>query len=131
MKVEYSTGDAYPSQTCRAYSTGRIRRRFFSNNAWGEYINFSDDATVLSQAIKCKTFYNDTTETKQFPTPISINAVIFAFDTQNILNAAICSFNTNQGSRITYAGNSNALVESFSLGQITLTPNVCARIYDV
>lgn len=131
MKVEHSSGDAYPSQTCRAYSTGKVNRRLFSNNAWGEWKTFSDDATVLSQAIKCKTFYNDTAKAKQFPTTISVNAIIFAFDTQNILSAAITSFNTNQGSRITYTGNSNTLVESFSGGQITLAPNVFARVYDV
>lgn len=133
LKVGYSTGKSYPSQTFKAYRTGKVAYRIYDaySQGWSDWVYFSDDATVLGQTIKCKTFYNDTTETKQFPTPISLNAVIFAFDTQNILNAAICSFNTNQGSRITYAGNSNALVESFSLGQITLAPNVCARIYDV
>lgn len=134
LKVEQATGSSeYPCQTARNYQTGAKAWREYNpySKMWTNWIYFSNDATVLSQAIKCKTFYNDTAKAKQFPTTISVNAIIFAFDTQNILSAAITSFNTNQGSRITYTGNSNTLVESFSVRQITLAPNVFARVYDV
>lgn len=48
MKVEHSSGDAYPSQTCKAYSTGKVYRRIFSSNQWGKWSAFSDDDTILN-----------------------------------------------------------------------------------
>ena len=51
MKVEFSQGTSYPSQTFIEYDTGNIARRYYYPNtsAWQGYVYFSDDTSVLDQ----------------------------------------------------------------------------------
>ena len=100
MKVEHSSGDAYPSQTCCSYSTGQKRRRLFSNNAWGEWKTFSDDDTIKKQIAKTIDVSG---------TPDEYNEIQVNFDyTKMIPLAFVCSDRT--GWLYTYRQVSNNVI---------------------
>lgn len=50
LKVGYSTGKSYPSQTFKAYRTGKVAYRIYDaySQGWSDWFFFSDDATVLN-----------------------------------------------------------------------------------
>lgn len=50
LKVGYSTGKSYPSQTFKAYRTGKVAYRMYDaySQEWSDWLYFSDDATFLS-----------------------------------------------------------------------------------
>ena len=48
LKVGYSAGNSYPSQTFKAYRTGKVAYRIYDaySQGWSDWVYFSDDATL-------------------------------------------------------------------------------------
>lgn len=49
LKVGYSTGKSYPSQTFKAYRTGKVAYRMYDaySQEWSDWLYFSDDAAIF------------------------------------------------------------------------------------
>ena len=61
LKVGYSAGNSYPSQTFKAYRTGKVAYRIYDaySQGWSDWAYFSDDATVLGQTINASDILTD------------------------------------------------------------------------
>lgn len=58
LKVEYGQGTSYPRQIARNNLTGQIATRGYyltGTNVWSDWVYFSDDATLLKQALRIAT----------------------------------------------------------------------------
>ena len=53
MKVEFGSGNNYPTQIYVELTSGRVARRFFDyiRESWSQYVYFSDDATLQLKMI--------------------------------------------------------------------------------
>ena len=82
LKIEYGTGTRYQRQLFKEYDTGRMAFRSYNSSAsvpsWGNYVYFSDDATLFAgTAIQSGDDLNDYTKPGRYYSPsASVTALL-------------------------------------------------------
>ena len=116
LKVGYSTGKSYPSQTFKAYRTGNVAYRIYDaySQGWSDWIYFSDDATV-SPYQQTMTPTNDVLQTAENQTSTQTK---FYWLSGTSYNGELPADSYKYGSAIVLKRASNSIsVAVFSIGK--------------